>query len=398
MAKKTLFDESKIGNVTLRNRVMMAPLTRQCADDDGTPNEEMVAYYSRRARGGVGLIITEGTYPADNLGGIGYLNQPGIANEKHQEAWKKIVDACHEHGAKIILQLMHAGRVADPRTLRENESPVSASGTQSDGWVLYTDNDDELNDRGLSGEWPQVNFPPARSLEENELKIIANDFATAASRAVNCGFDGVEIHGANGYLLYQFTDPKQNLRNDSYGGSAENNLRFPNMVVDAVRAAIGDDKIISYRISQDGVDDFDGYWEEGQAYVDAIGAELNKMNVDAIHWSSFDWKDNRFDKSYPPIPVSLKKHTNKSLIVNGNVFDGDTAEEVFNSDAGDFVAIGRPIFAHPDWVYIVASGLPYNWLEFDRKYVISPPYDYSYAYPKSLPKRDWSPTARLKRK
>ena len=314
MAKKTLFDESKIGNVTLRNRVMMAPLTRQCADDDGTPNEEMVAYYSRRARGGVGLIITEGTYPADNLGGIGYLNQPGIANEKHQEAWKKIVDACHEHGAKIILQLMHAGRVADPRTLRENESPVSASGTQSDGWVLYTDNDDELNDRGLSGEWPQVNFPPARSLEENELKIIANDFATAASRAVNCGFDGVEIHGANGYLLYQFTDPKQNLRNDSYGGSAENNLRFPNMVVDAVRAAIGDDKIISYRISQDGVDDFDGYWEEGQAYVDAIGAELNKMNVDAIHWSSFDWKDNRFDKSYPPIPVSLKKHTNKSLI------------------------------------------------------------------------------------
>ena len=398
MAKKTLFDESKIGNVTLRNRVMMAPLTRQCADDDGTPNEEMVAYYSRRAMGGVGLIITEGTYPADNLGGIGYLNQPGIANEKHQEAWRKIVDACHEHGAKIILQLMHAGRVADPRTLRENESPVSASGTQSDGWVLYTDNDDELNDRGLSGEWPQVNFPPARSLEENELKIIANDFATAASRAVNCGFDGVEIHGANGYLLYQFTDPKQNLRNDSYGGSAENNLRFPNMVVDAVRAAIGDDKIISYRISQDGVDDFDGYWEEGQAYVDAIGAELNKMNVDAIHWSSFDWKDNRFDKSYPPIPVSLKKHTNKSLIVNGNVFDGDTAEEVFNSDAGDFVAIGRPIFAHPDWVYIVASGLPYNWLEFDRKYVISPPYDYSYAYPKSLPKRDWSPTARLKRK
>ena len=154
------------------------------------------------------------------MGAIGYLNQPGIANDKHQEGWKKIVEACHEQGAKIILQLMHAGRVADPRTLLENERPVSASNTQSDGWVLYTDNDDELHDRGLEGEWPQVNFPPARSLEENELKIIANDFATAASRAVNCGFDGVEIHGANGYLLYQFTDPKQNLRSDEYGGSA----------------------------------------------------------------------------------------------------------------------------------------------------------------------------------
>ena len=161
MAKNTLFEEGKVGNISLRNRVVMAPLTRQCADDDGTPNAEMLAYYSRRARGGVGLIITEGTYPADNLGAIGYLNQPGIANDKHQEGWKKIVEACHEHGAKIILQLMHAGRVADPRTLLENESPVSASNTQSDGWVLYTDNDDELHDRGLEGEWPQVNFSPA---------------------------------------------------------------------------------------------------------------------------------------------------------------------------------------------------------------------------------------------
>ena len=397
MANKTLFDESKIGSLTLRNRVVMAPLTRQCADDDGTPNDEMVAYYSRRARGGVGLIITEGTYPADNLGGIGYLNQPGIANEKHQEAWRKVVDACHKQGAKIILQLMHAGRVADPRTLLGNESPVSASNTQSDGWVLYTDTDDELHDRGLEGEWPQVNFPAARSLEENELKIIAHDFAAAAKRAINCGFDGVEIHGANGYLLYQFTDPKQNLRTDDYGGSAAKNLKFPNMVVDAVRAEIGNDKIISYRISQDGVDDFTGFWEQGQIYVDALGIELAKMNVDAIHWSSFDWKDNRFDANCPPIPVSLKKQTRKTLITNGNIYDGKTADEVFSSDAGDFVAIGRPIFAHPDWVHIVASGLPYNWMEFDRKYVISPPYDYSYAYPKSLPKRDWSPSAKLKR-
>ena len=385
------------GILDLKNRIAMAPLTRQCADDDGTPNGEMLAYYSRRARGGVGLIITEGTYPADNLGAIGYLNQPGIANERHQAEWKKIVDACHKHGSKIILQLMHAGRVADPRTLKSGERPVSASDTKSTGWVLYTDTQDELHDRGLQGNWPQINFPQAKSLDLQELDSIADDFADAAKRAVECGFDGVEIHGANGYLLYQFTDPKQNLRTDKYGGSVENNLRFPMMVVDRVRSKIGKDKIISYRISQDGVDDFGGRWPGGQSYAVEIGKELQKMDADVIHWSSFDWKDNRFDNAQPPIPITLKKESGKPLITNGNIFDGDTAEEVINKNAGDIVAVGRPLFAHPDWVYIVASGIPYDWMEFDRKYVIRPPYDYSYSYPSGLPKRDWSPDAKLER-
>ena len=255
-----LFDAIKLGPLSLKNRIAMAPLTRQCADDDGSPNDEMVAYYARRARGGIGLIITEGTYPADHLSGVGYLNQPGCENDKQQKGWQKIAEACHQFGSKIIVQLMHAGRVADPRTIRDGEQPVSASDTHSQGWVLYTDNDTELHDRGLSGEWPMVNFPPARALTEDELSAVADDFAAAAKRAVDAGCDGVEIHGANGYLLYQFTDPKQNLRTDAYGGSAENNMRFPRMVVDRVRAAIGPDKLISYRISQDGVDDFTGFW------------------------------------------------------------------------------------------------------------------------------------------
>lgn len=121
------------------------------------------------------------------------------------------------------------------------------------------------------------------------------------------------------------------------------------------------------------------------------------MDADVIHWSSFNWKDNRFDANQPPIPVTLKKTSGKPFITNGNIFDGATAEEVFSHDAGDMVAVGRPIFAHPDWAYIVASGMDYDWMEFDRKYVIKPAYDYSYAYPTGLPDRDWSPEAKIKR-
>lgn len=173
MKHSKLFEKFQIGPKILKNKIVMAPLTRQCAEKDGSPNDEMVSYYARRARGGVGLIITEGTYPSENLSGIGYLNQPGCCNETHVKNWKKIVDAVHENGSQIILQLMHAGRVADPRTLKENEFPVSASSTKSNGWVLYTDTDDEKFDRGISGEWPQINFPEAKSLTKKEIEDIA---------------------------------------------------------------------------------------------------------------------------------------------------------------------------------------------------------------------------------
>ena len=185
----------------------MAPLTRHSADDDGTPNDEMVAYYARRARGGVGMIITEGTFENDELGCVAYLNQPGIATRRHIEGWRKVVDAVHAHRVPIVLQLMHGGRVSDPRCLHPGDSPVSASDTQSPGWVLYTDNDDEKHNRGIRGDWPKVTFPPARGLTIAQIERVADGFAEGAARAVEAGFDGVEIPGANGYLLYQFIHP-----------------------------------------------------------------------------------------------------------------------------------------------------------------------------------------------
>jgi len=385
----TLFSEARLGKLTLRNRIVMAPLTRQMAEPDGTPTEEMVAYYARRARGGLGLVITEGTYQNDEFGCKGYLDQPGIANAKHVEAWRKVADAVHEQGAGCILQLMHAGRVVDPRCLKPGESPVSASDTHSAGWVLYTDTDDEKNIRGIEGDWPKVTFPPARALSHEEIGRVAEGFAEGAVRAVEAGFDGVEIHGANGYLLYQFIHPSTNLRDDKYGGSAENRVRFAKLVCRKVREAIGPDKIITLRLSQNGVDDFAGRWPGGVEDAKQIGTALADAPIDALHWASFDYTDNQDPSSDVPMPAALRNASGLAMIVNGGIEDGAKAEKALTRGAADFVAIGRPLFAQPDWPYIVRSGQPYPWAEFDRKYVVQPPLDWRWAYPVPPKVPDW---------
>ncbi len=386
-----VFSAFHLGSVNLKNRIVMAPLTRQCAEADGTPTDEMAAYYARRARGGLGMIVTEGTFENDDLGCAAYLNQPGIANAKHVAGWEKVTDAVHAHGVPIILQLMHGGRVSDPRCLHDGELPVTASDTQSPGWVLYTDTDEEKHNRGIQGEWPRVTFPPARALTKDEISRVANGFAEGAARAVEAGFDGVEIHGANGYLLYQFIHPNTNLRTDEYGGSAENNVRFAKLVCERVRNAIGPDKIITLRLSQDGVDDFAGAWPGGLAYARSVGHALADVEADALHWSSFAWKDNRASDGRTPIPQVIREASGKPMIVNGGIAEGADAAEVLKSGAGDFVAVGRPLFAHPDWPHIIRSGEPYAWTPFDRRYVIKPPNDLALAYPSDLPKLDWNP-------
>lgn len=384
----TLFSPIKLGPLTLHNRIAMAPLTRQMADADGTPTHEMVAYYARRARGGLGLIVTEGTYEQDAFQSKAYLSQPGIANAAHVAGWRRVCDAVHDNGAKIIIQLMHGGRVSDPRVLG-GQPPVSASATQSGGWTLYTDNDYEKGIRNIKGDWPKVTFPPARALTVEEIHAVADGFAEGARRAMEAGADGVEVHGANGYLLWQFITPKTNLRTDKFGGSPENNVRFARLVGEKVRAAIGPDKLIVLRLSQDGVDDFTGAWPGGTAYAEAVGKALSDSAFDALHWASFNYRDNRFADDPTPMPTVLKRASGKPVITNGGIEDGPQAEAALVSGAADIVAIGRPIFAHPDWAYIVRSGAPYPWLPFDRKYVIQPPLDYGHAYPMGLVDPEW---------
>ena len=386
---KRLFSPFTLAGQTIKNRIAMAPLTRQMAQADGTPADEMVAYYALRARGGVGLIISEGTYEDNKLGCRAYLSQPGIVTAKHAKAWKKVADAVHAHDCKIIMQLMHGGRVSDPRVLG-GKPPVSASATQSPGWTLYTDNDYEKKIRNIEGAWPKVTFGQARALSVKDIHAIADGFADGAARAVEAGFDGVEIHGANGYLLWQFINPRINLRKDEFGGSPENNVRFARLVAEKVRKAIGPKKILTLRISQDGVDDFVGAWPGGTKYATAVGKVLKNSGYDALHWSSFNYLDNRDASNPTPMPAVIRKASGLPMITNGGIGDGAQAEAALKSGAADIVAIGRPIFAHPDWAYIVRTGQPYPWSEFDRKYVVRPPLDYAHAYPLGLTDPKWS--------
>ncbi len=374
---------------TMRNRIAMAPLTRQVAEPDGSPTDEMVAYYARRARGGCGLIITEGTYQSDSHACRAYLSQPGIVTEKQVAGWARIADAIHAHGAKAILQLMHGGRVVDPHCLAPGQQAVSASDTHSQGWVLYSDTNYEAEIRGITGPWPKVTFNPARALTVAEIHAIADGFAEGAARAVAAGFDGVEIHGANGYLLYQFIHTSTNFRTDAFGGSAANRVRFARLVCEKVRAAIGKDKIITLRLSQDGVDDFGGAWAGGVATAREIGAALKGAEIDALHWSSFNYADNRDPASGVPMPTALREASGLPMIVNGGIAQGAEAEAAIASGAGDMVAVGRPIFANPDWPQMVRSGHPVDLMPFDRKYVIKPPLDYSYAYPADYAAPAW---------
>jgi 2,4-dienoyl-CoA reductase-like NADH-dependent reductase (Old Yellow Enzyme family) len=383
-----LFAPITLAGTDLRNRIALAPLTRQVAEADGTPTDEMVAYYARRARGGAGLIITEGTYPDERYGGRAYLSQPGIVTARHVAGWRRIANAIHTHGAKAILQLMHGGRVTDPRCLGSAQ-PVSASAGQSPGWVLYTDTDDEAKIRGITGAWPKVTFGPCRALEVSEIIEIADGFAQGAARAIDAGFDGVEIHGANGYLLYQFIHTSTNYRTDEYGGLTENRVRFARLVCEKVRAAIGPGKIITLRLSQDGVDDFGGAWAGGVATAREVGAALRGAPVDALHWSSFNWRDNRDPASDVPMPVALRAASGLPMITNGGIAQGGDAEAAIVEGAADMVAVGRPMFANPDWPQMVRAGRPVELVAFDRHYVVRPPLDYGYVYPGEPPVPDW---------
>tara|TARA_B100002051_G_C16589294_1_gene561881 strand:- start:336 stop:986 length:651 start_codon:yes stop_codon:yes gene_type:complete len=214
---------------------------------------------------------------------------------------------------------------------------------------------------------------------------------------MKAGFDGVEIHAANGYLYYQFIDPKQNLRTDEYGGSAENNARAVIEAVNLVRQAIGDKKLISVRLSQDGVDDFEGQWPDGVKYAQELGKSFSNSKVDCLHWSSFDWKDNKDVSSNTPMSKIIRESSGLPMIVNGGISEGDDCEEILTSESGDICAVGRPLFAHPDWPHIIRSGEKYNWIEFDRKYVIKPTYDYSYGYPLDLKKSNWDPDLTIRK-
>ncbi len=335
MKESKLFTTTKVGSVTLENRVVMAPMTR-CRAIGNVPNDLMAEYYKQRS--GAGLIITEGTSPSPN--GLGYARIPGIFSNQQVIGWDKITSAVHKGGGKIFVQLMHTGRISHHLNMPEGAQILAPSAVKAAG-QMWTDSQ-QMQD-----------FPVPKEMTNDDLLHIKSEFVDAALNAVDAGFDGVELHAANGYLLEQFLSPVSNIRNDNYGGSFQNRCRMVIEVAAAVADAIGNDKT-GIRLSPFGVASDMPHYPEIEATYEYLTEQLNNLEIAYIHLVDHS------AMGAPEVPLTVKQKIRtifKNVIILSGGYDKDRAEADLQSGLGDLVAFGRPFINNPDLV----SRLKNNW-------------------------------------
>ena len=327
----TLFDPVSYGAIQAPNRVVMAPLTRGRSDESAVPTPLMVDYYRQRAS--AGLIVSEAT--GITREGLGWVNAPGIWGDAHVEAWKPVTDAVHDAGGRIVLQLWHMGRLVHSDFL-DGAQPVSSSALRAPG-----------TNRTYKSNGKRVDYSDPRSLPVGEIPRVVGDYAKAAANARRAGFDGVEIHGANGYLIDQFLRDNTNVRDDAYGGPVENRIRFMGEVVDAVIAEIGADRTgirLSPNGETQGVEDSDP-----QTLFTAAAAALQQRRIAYLHLRE-QRPDGTFGSSdVPPVSPAIRKVFTGPLILNGD-YGRANAIAAVESGAADAIAFGRPYIANPDLV------------------------------------------------
>ncbi|QGX40903.1 alkene reductase [Permianibacter aggregans] len=334
---KQLFNGLKTGKLDLKNRIVMAPMTRSRAGQPGNiPTELMATYYAQRA--GAGLIITEATQISPQA--QGYAWTPGIHSGAQVEGWKNVVGKVHDKGGKIIVQLWHVGRISHSALQPQNALPVAPSAIAAEGNAFITD---------AAGQPKFVPFETPRALEKRELAGIALDFANAARNAMAAGFDGVEVHGANGYLLDQFLNTSSNQREDEYGGSVENRARFLLEVTDAVVAAIGADRV-GVRISPYG--SFNSMqMDDPEALFSHLVTELNQRGLAYLHAidprSQMDQSDAGNQRKAKRMLELIRKHYDGALILAGG-FSGESAAVALAEGQADLIAFGKPFISNPD--------------------------------------------------
>lgn len=345
-----LFDPIKIGDIELANRVAMAPLTRN-RSPRAIPNDLNATYYEQRAS--AGLIITEGTPVTQQ--GQGYADVPGLYLPQAIEGWKKVTTAVHAKGGKIVTQLWHVGRVSHVSLQPEGAAPVAPSAVPANSKTFI------INDDG-SGAFVETSMP--RALEVAEITGIVEDFRKAARAAIDAGFDGVEIHGANGYLIDQFLKTGANRRTDEYGGSVENRARFLLQVVDAVSQEIGAGRTglrLSPTTPANGISDTDP-----QPIFNHVAEQLAKRDLSFLHIiegatggdRNFQYEGTAFD--YDAFHETYRKAGGKAGWMVNNGYDGDAAAEAVESGRADLVSFGRLFIANPDLVERLKNGGPLN--------------------------------------
>jgi len=330
----TLFTPATLGKLQLKNRVVMAPMTRSRATGN-VPNALMEKYYSLRAA--AGLIITEGTSPSPN--GLGYARIPGLFSSEQVAGWRKVTDAVHGAGGKIFVQLMHTGRVSHPANMAAGTRIVAPSAVALAG-DMWTDS---------NGMQP---YPVPGEMSEEDIAIAIAEYANAAKRAIEAGFDGVELHAANGYLIDQFLNTATNQRPDQWGGSVENRIRFAVEVAKAAAAQIGAERI-GMRISPYGV--FNGAVPD--AKMDALYLrlveELNAVGLVYIH--VVDHSSMGAPQVSPELKAKIRANFKGKYILSGG-YDAARANADLDAQKGDLVAFGRPFISNPDLVAKLQSG------------------------------------------
>ncbi|HSU72200.1 MAG TPA: alkene reductase [Micrococcaceae bacterium] len=332
-----LFSPLTLGELELPNRIVMAPLTRLRSGADGVPGPLVVEHYRQRAS--LGLIVSEGTYPTQ--AGRSYPGQPGIVSEEQIAGWKKVTAAVHAEGGRMFAQIMHGGRVSHP-DITGGETIVGPSAVAIDGEV-----------RTPSGKQP---YPLPRALTTDELPIVIQQIVTASLNAIEAGFDGVELHSANGYLLHEFLAPNSNIRTDSYGGSPENRARFVIETVNAVVAALGANRV-GIRISPE---------HNVQGIAETDGADLRatyEVLVDSIAPLNLAYLSILHHEPSGDLVQDLRTRFGGAFLVNtgfGVMTTRDEALGLVTAGHADAVVVGRPAIANPDLARRWRESLPLN--------------------------------------
>lgn len=336
-----LFSPRSLGSLELRNRTVVSSLTRTSATAEGLVTPAMIRYYTEFAKSGWGLIATEATY-VDQQYSQGYFFQPGIANEQQAQSWVPLVKAVHEAGAPIYMQLFHGGAVNQGNNWVKGSlapSAVQPKGTQISRY------------RGDGGP-----FQIPREITLQEIEQVIQSFAQAAQRAIEAGFDGVEIHGANGYLLDQFLTTYTNQRSDHYNGDIQARLRFHIELLTAVRKAIPG-KLLGVRISQTKVNDLDYSWPGEVKDAQVIFSGLAATGIDFIHVAAHHGISPIFGGT-KSLSGLAKKFSGLPVITNGKLHDPAVAESALLNNEGDFVSIGKGALADPHWPQKIINQQP----------------------------------------
>jgi N-ethylmaleimide reductase len=330
-----LFDPLELGAIELPNRIVMAPLTRARAGRDAVPNALMADYYAQRAS--AGLIISEAT--GISREGLGWPDAPGLWSNAQVEGWKLVTSAVHQAGGRMVAQLWHMGRLVHPDLGRAQ--PISSSATTAPDYA-----------HTYEGKKPYVE---AHAASKSDIRRVIGDYVCAARKAIAAGFDGVQIHGANGYLVDQFLRDGANFRDDEYGGSIENRLRFKSELLEAVGDAIGVERVgirLSPNILVQGVEDSDPI-----PLFTAVAQRLEELKVPWIELREAHQPTSAGAIPTEAVSPAMRPFYSGAILLNSD-YDGPSARERMAEGIADAISFGRPFISNPDLVHRIASGAP----------------------------------------